>query len=308
MNGFNFDKQESRRIFVNNRFSDVKIPRPADLVTIGYQIFIIIAISFHFFAVPNPGFLLLYHLVIIAFLLWLPYAKTNRVIRWLRTFNPLIIIPTNFDELHYLVHNVNPVDFDELLIKIDYAIFGVHPTIWLEQFSNPILVEYLQIVYATFYFLPVILVVILCKRKEQENVNFFVYIIVLGFYMSYVTYFLVPAIGPRFTLEHLQINPVTGLWATQSIIDTLNFLESIQRDAFPSGHTEMTILTMIYAWKFSRKYFWVLSIIGTSLIFSTVFLRYHYAIDVVAGALLAYIVYLISEPLYQRLKGFSNKA
>ena len=126
--------------------------------------------------------------------------------------------------------------------------------------------------------------------------------------MSYATYFLVPAIGPRFTLEHLQINPVTGLWATQSIIDTLNFLESIQRDAFPSGHTEMTILTMIYAWKFSRKYFWVLSIIGTSLIFSTVFLRYHYVIDVVAGALLAYIVYLISGPLYQRLKSLSNKA
>jgi len=287
--------------------NEVKIPRPADIVTIGYQIFIMITISFHFFAVPNPGFLLFYHLVVIAFLLWLPQAKSTKIIRWLRTFNPIIIIPTNFHELHYLVHNVNPVDFDELLIKIDYAIFGVHPTIWLEQFSNPIVIEYLQIVYATFYFLPVILVVILCKRKEQSNVNFFIYIIVLGFYISYATYFLVPAIGPRFTLDHLQINPVTGLWLTQPVIDTLNFLEDIQRDAFPSGHTEMTLLTMIYAWKFSKKYFLILSIIGTSLIVSTVFLRYHYVIDVLAGILLAYIVYLIADPLYQRLKNLSEK-
>jgi membrane-associated phospholipid phosphatase len=298
----------NRGIFVNNRLSEMRIPRPADLVTIGYQVFIMITVSFHFFSVSNPGILLAYHVLVIIFLVWLPYAKPNKLIRWLRTFNPLIIIPTNFHELHYLVHNVNPVDFDQLLIKIDYAIFGVHPTLWLEQFSHPVLIEYLQIVYATFYFLPVVLVIILCRRKEQDNVNYFVYIIVLGFYLSYMTYFLVPAIGPRFTLDHLQMNPVTGLWATQAIIDTLNFLEDIQRDAFPSGHTEMTILTMIYAWKFSRKYFWVLSIIGSSMIISTVFLRYHYVIDVVAGALLAYVVYLIADPVYHKLKNWSNKA
>ena len=286
----------------------MKIPRPADIVTICYQIFIMITICFHFFSVPNPVLLLGYHLIIIALLLWLPYAKPNKMVNWLRTFNPLIIIPTNFHELHYLVHNVNPVDFDELLIRIDHALFGVHPTVWLEHFSHPVIVEYLQIVYATFYFLPVILVLILCKRKEREGVNFFIYIIVLGFYISYMTYFLVPAIGPRFTLNHLQMNPVTGLWATQAIIDTLNFLEDIQRDAFPSGHTEMTILTMIYAWRFSKKYFWVLSIIGSSMIISTVFLRYHYVIDIIAGALLAYIVYLIADPLYQRLKNWSQKS
>jgi membrane-associated phospholipid phosphatase len=178
----------------------------------------------------------------------------------------------------------------------------------LEQYSNPVLVEYLQIVYGTFYFLPLILVLILCKRKEHDNVNFFIYIIVLGFYISYITYFIVPAIGPRFTLDHLQRSPVTGLWLTQFIIDTLNFLENIQRDAFPSGHTEMTILTMIYAWRFSKKYFSVLMIIGTSMIFSTVFLRYHYVIDVIAGALLASVVYIIAEPLYQILKQWSKKA
>lgn len=289
-----------------NRFIKVKIPGPADLVTIGYQIFIMITISFHFFAVPNAILLLLYHLVIIACLMWLPYVRGNKLVQWLKTFNPLIIIAINFKELHYLVHSVNPVDFDALLIKIDYAIFGVHPTIWLEQFSNPVVIEYLQIIYTSFYFLPVVLLLILCKKRDQENVNFFVYIIVLGFYMSYATYFLVPAIGPRFTLAHLQINPLIGLWLTQPLIDTLNFLEDIQRDAFPSGHTEMTILTMIYAWRFSKKYFWVLLIVGNSLIFSTVFLRYHYVIDVVAGALLAYIVYLIAEPLYQRLKTLSD--
>jgi membrane-associated phospholipid phosphatase len=44
------------------------------------------------------------------------------------------------------------------------------------------------------------------------------------------------------------------------------------------------------------------------MIFSTVFLRYHYVIDVIAGALLASVVYIIAEPLYQILKQWSKKA
>ena len=81
-----------------------------------------ITIIFHFYSVPNAGYFLLYHILIILFLLWLPNARENIFIRWLRNFNPIIIIPTNFSELYYLVHNVNPVDFDQLLIDIDYSI------------------------------------------------------------------------------------------------------------------------------------------------------------------------------------------
>lgn len=285
---------------------DLKIPKPIDLVTIGYQCFIVITIIFHFFSIPNPVLLIFYHIFIISFLIWLANAKQNKVIQWMRDLYPIVIIPTNFHELHYLVNNVNPVDFDQLLINIDYAMFGVHPTIWLEQWSNPIAVEYLQIVYTTFYFLPIILAAILYSRGEKDNFGYSIYIMVLGFYLSYIFYFLVPAIGPRFTLDHLQIQPVTGMWLTSSIRETLDLLENIQRDAFPSGHTAITLLTMFYAWRYSKIYFWIIMIIGTSLIFSTVYLRYHYVIDVIAGIMLTLVVIYIARPLYDRLYNFGK--
>ncbi len=288
------------------KISYFKFPPPADLVNIGYQLFVMIIIIFHYFSIPPAPYFLIYHVLIILFLLWLSNAKENKYIGWLRDFNPVIIIPTSFMELHYLVHNVNPVDFDQLLINIDYAIFGIHPTVWLEPYSSPVLVEYLQIVYAVFYFLPIILAGILYKRTDWEGFHYFVFVIVFGFYFSYLTYFFVPAIGPRFTLDHLQTGPLTGLWLTEGIRYTLNTLENIQRDAFPSGHTEITLLTMIFAWRYSRKFFWILSILGSSLILSTVILRYHYVIDVVAGILITIIVVLLSEPLYDRLRKFST--
>jgi len=283
------------------------IPPPADQINIGYQMFMMVTITFHYFSIPNAGFFLVYHILIIGFLLWLSNAANGKFVKWLRDFNPVIIIPSNFTELHYLVHNVNPIDYDQLLINIDYGIFGVHPTIWLENLSPPLLIEYFQIVYALFYFLPIILATLLYKRKAKDDFHFFVFVIVFGFYLSYATYFFVPAIGPRFTLNHLHTAPVTGLWFTESIRYTLNVLENIQRDAFPSGHTEITLLTMIYAWHYSRKFFWILSVIGTSLIISTVYLRYHYVIDVIAGILLALIVVFLAKPLYQSLLRFRQK-
>lgn len=276
-------------------------PRAADQVTIVYQCIILLLIIFHFSSIDKGIILSIYHIIIISFLIWLPNAPQNKVTIWLKNWNPIIIIPTNFTELHYLVHNVSPMDYDKALIQLDYSIFGGHPTVWMERLANPIVTEYLQIIYTTFYFLPIILAFILFHRKTYDDFDFFTFIMVFGFYLSYLGYFIVPAIGPRFTLDHLQTFPVTGLWATDAIRQTLDKLENIQRDAFPSGHTEMTVLAMIYAFKYSRKYFYVLLIIGTSLIFSTVYLRYHYVVDVIAGIALAVGVVFTSKAVYNIL-------
>jgi len=285
----------------------LKIPRAADQVNILYQLLMMVTIIFYFRSVPFAPFFIFFHIVVILLLVWLTQIEKSPFVKIVKDFNPVLIIPLNFTELHYLVHNVNPVDFDQALIIIDKAIFGVHPTVWLEQFSNPILTEYFQIIYTTFYFLPIILAIILYNRGEFENFHYFVFIMVFGFYASYIGYFLIPAIGPRFTLDHLQTEAVTGLWLTEGIRHTLDTLENIQRDAFPSGHTEMTLLTMFYAWRYSKKYFWILMVVGNSLILSTVYLRYHYVVDVVAGIFLAILVAAFARPIYNRLEEFRNR-
>ncbi len=273
--------------------------RAADKVTVLYQLIISAIIVFNFSKVPNARLFISLHLVVMTFILVLPFLGSNKLLNWLRTWNQIIIVPLNFFELHYLVHNVRPIDMDGWLIKIDRAIFGLDPTVWLEKIQLPVLTEYLQLIYVTFYFLPLILAFLLYRRSRMEEFDYFAFIIVFGFYASYLLYFVVPAVGPRFTLTELHSQPLKGLWLTPHIQHTLNTLENIQRDAFPSGHTAMTLLTMVFAYKYHRKYFYVLLIIGTSLIFSTVYLRYHYVIDVIAGFLLAWFV-VVAGPVFYR--------
>jgi membrane-associated phospholipid phosphatase len=60
---------------------------------------------------------------------------------------------------------------------------------------------------------------------------------------------------------------------------------------------------LYYARTFHRKVFWWLLPLGTGVIVSTVYLRYHYVIDVVAGALVAVAIVMIAKPLHRVLGG-----
>jgi len=138
--------------------------------------------------------------------------------------------------------------------------------------------------------------------KKEAKLDFYMFSMIYCFYLSYVGYFIFPAIGPRFTLDHLQTFPLQGIWIMQEIQIVLNKLENIQRDAFPSGHTAITVLTLVYAFKYHKTYSKILLPVTIMMVTSTVYLRYHYVIDVIGGLFLVGFVLLTAPVLYRYLK------
>jgi len=209
---------------------------------------------------------------------------------------PLIFL--TFKELYYMIKPMHGRDYDELLIMADRLIFGTDPTRFLYQFANPVLTEFLQIVYSSFYFLPIFLGIGLLMKKRYIAFDYSVFSVVYGFFLSYLGYMLLPAIGPRFTLHNFETTSIEmpGLFLTEFLREvinsgesipsgTLNPAEVVQRDVFPSGHTQMTLIVMYLSWRLKLKTRWIFIITGSLLIFSTVYLRYHYFIDLPGGAL-----------------------
>ena len=207
---------------------------------------------------------------------------------------PLIFI--FFKELYGMIDPIRGFIYDDVLILIDRFIFKTDPTLALYQIANPYLTELLQIVYGTFFFLPVILGIDLIRQNKSEEFNYSAFIIVYGFVLSFIGYILVPAIGPRFILHNFEMNNIElpGLFITDFLREIVNSGESIpsgtinpamivQRDAFPSGHTQMTLLVMFLSVKFGSKLKCFFIINGALLIFATVYLRYHYVVDLIGG-------------------------
>jgi membrane-associated phospholipid phosphatase len=123
-------------------------------------------------------------------------------------------------------------------------------------------------------------------------------VVTLGFLASYVGYFLVPVRGPRFFLAHLQHVDLHGLWLFDPMQRLLNRMESAQYDCFPSGHTEMTMIAWWSSRVVSKRLFALFSLYTILIVTATVYLRYHYTVDVFAGVVLAVAVLAVSPVLY----------
>ena len=284
---------------------------PADKVFITYLVILSLLIMTAVRRVEIWWQLLVFHAALIAFVILLARVAAVRlggVGRFLRGWYPVALITTTFKELTYLVPRLHPRDFDWELAAIDYRMYGVHPTVWMERISFPLITEVLQIIYASYYFLPIILGAVLWRKGWFEKFHFWVFVLMLGFYLSYLGYIAVPAIGPRFILADQQTAPLAGVWLYDTIRTALDKAEGITRDCFPSGHTELTILVLYYAHRFHRPTFRWLIVPGSLLIFSTVYLRYHYVIDVIAGAALALVVILVAKSIFRLCGGEEVKS
>ena len=215
---------------------------------------------------------------------------------------PVVLI--TFKELYFMIKPIRIFDHDEMFILIDRWIFGADPTHLLWKISNPVLTELLQIVYGTFYLLPILLGLFLLRKKRYVAMDFSVFILVYGFYLSYLGYFIWPGIGPRFTLHNFEtINQdLPGLFLTNFLREivnagesipagTLNPAEVVQRDIFPSGHTMMTLIVMFLSVRLKSRSRFFFVPVGTLLIFSTVYLWYHYVIDLIGG--LAFMIFAL---------------
>jgi membrane-associated phospholipid phosphatase len=228
----------------------------------------------------------------------------DRAPSFLRSWYPLVLIPLSYKELGYLIPLIHPHDFDRELALIDQRMIGVDPVVWLDRINHPALTLIMQLSYLTYYVMPILLGFVLWHSRRFKEFHFFLFVILLGFYVSYLGYILVPAIGPRFFLGPADVKPFEGpgVAAIRSFLDRM---EGVTRDCFPSGHTELTLLVLFCAWQFHRKLFYILAPVGSALIFSTVYLRYHYVIDVLAGAATAFAIAFSAACLHKAAGGAS---
>ena len=241
----------------------------------------------------------------------------GRLWKILHRFYPAAAITLTYKQIGVLVPALRPGLYDKALIAADRFLFGADPTVFLHRFAHPVLTEFLQLAYISFYLLPILLAAALLRRRRYAAFDYTVFSVIYGFFLSYLGYFILPAIGPRFSLhDFYAINvELPGLLLTNAIREFVNVGASassthpdaaslIQRDVFPSGHTLVTLVSIYLAIRFRTRTRYVLIPVGLLLIFSTVYLRYHYVVDVIGGFLFFGLTMSTGRLLYDRWQRF----
>jgi len=180
---------------------------------------------------------------------------------------------------------VRAVRFDGELLALDRWLLGETPARLLARVATPWLTELMSLCYILF--MPLLFFSLLryfFRRRELLGEFYSGLFTVYG--LGFLGYLLVPAAGPW--LAHPELfdialsgGPITAL--NQAMVEQ----GSNRVDVWPSLHCAVSTFILGFAWRHHRGEFRYLMLPVAGLWFSTLYLRYHYLVDVLSGFALA---------------------
>jgi membrane-associated phospholipid phosphatase len=278
---------------------------PVDKVILGYLVLTGLVILGWWNSLPGAFSLLALHFIGAALIVY-EVKRPNRTSWLFRNWYPLPYVGYFYREMALLIPGVRYADIsrkfsDRWLANLDFRIWHNNPCVWLERIQSPALTEWEQLVYALFIPAVILVAVLLWRKGRFTEFQYYAFLIATGYLVSYIGYIFVPARGPRYLLNSLQHIPLQGLWLFRTMQDGLDKLESYHYDCFPSGHTELTLLACWGSRVVSKRWFRIYLAYTPFLIFATVYLRYHYTVDLAAGATAAFVLAAAGPVVYKKL-------
>lgn len=181
---------------------------------------------------------------------------------------------------------------DEILHRVDLMLFGVEPSLWLDRWVTPQTTEWFAFFYFSYFFvLALHILPILFVEKREGLAQEFSVGSALVFGIGQSLYFLVPGYGPHHLLEKSFQHPLPqGFW--MDMVNHAVHTEGALLDIFPSLHTGGPLFIAIFSFlhrdqKPYRVTWPLAAFFSANIMVATLFLRWHYAIDVFAGIVLA---------------------
>jgi hypothetical protein len=181
---------------------------------------------------------------------------------------------------------------DESLYRVDLALFGGEPSLWMDRLITPGRTEWFAFFYFSYFMvLAVHTLPILFLERRARLAQEFATGMVGVFALGQLCYFMVPGYGPYLHLADLYQNPLpVGFWM-DLVLRTVQSGGALL-DIFPSLHTAGPLYIALFSFRHRAlrpfRYTWPLvAFFSANIILATLYLRWHYGIDVLAGIALA---------------------
>jgi membrane-associated phospholipid phosphatase len=211
-----------------------------------------------------------------------------------RTWAPTVVdwLPFPFVVLTYaMLHAVIPAcwtaTIDPTLAAWDRAVLGADVGALFEPLASRPLTVVMSSSYTTYYMLALSLALFWWFRRRRTAFRELMAGEVGALFIGYLGYLFLPAVGPHAAAATASL-PLDGDFIGGAI-RSLNGAHGghFPRDAFPSLHTANAVTILLVAWRHERRLLLVYGPLVAGIVTATMYLRYHYAVDVLAGAALA---------------------
>jgi membrane-associated phospholipid phosphatase len=219
-------------------------------------------------------------LAAIAAATWVP-----RLPRWLMAWAPLMALFFLYTEMPMLIRAVgHDAVYDALVIAWENALFGGQPSLaWAARWPSRVLSELLHLAYFCYYAIIVSVPALLYWLSRRADFSEAVFVLMLTFIVCFLFYLIFPVAGPRY-LATASTDAPHG--PVRSVVVWLLETRSSRGTAFPSSHVAVALTQSILAVRYFGARGFTVGVVSVGLALGAIYGGFHYAVDVIAGALL----------------------
>jgi len=269
---------------------------PTDIVTLGYLIITLFYILLSKSRLNGEFVHILFRIIVIGLICWLAWISpkiSSRLTLFFRSIYPFILFGVFYSETDYL-NNILFNNLDSLVEKVELWTFSMHPSVaFSNHFPQKWFSELMNFGYFSYYFLIVLLPLWLFIRR-RDSFQYAVFTITTTFYLFYLFFIIFPVAGPQFYLEEsLRTIPNSGIF--RELVKLAEWVGEGSTAAFPSSHVGMVVIIGYLAYRYAKELLALYLIFGLLICFSTVYIKAHYAIDVIGGIVFAPVLLGLSN-------------
>jgi len=240
--------------------------------------------------VPGRVWLVAAHLTLSGLLLTLNRARPSAgILRVIRDWHPLMLFPFLYKEVELLAPALGDWRLTAAIPTWEAALFAGQPSVYLsERLAFIPLSEYLHFCYAAYVIvIPSVAAYwyVSGRRVAFGELLLMLSTVMLGSYLFFIVlpvdspYYLSPRLGP----------PLSGHFFFD-LVHQMSGLGGARGGAFPSAHVSGAVVVGLVAWRHQRPLAYLLLPIIGGVMMATVYGRFHYVLDTLAGAALAVAV------------------
>lgn len=292
---------------------------------LAYMVLTLMLLLFTYTKVENPEPMLYGRLRIVAMTaaLWAVYRMLPcRFTRFCRVLAQMALLSWWYPET-YEFNRMFP-NLDHVFAGYEQSLFGFQPSlVFAANCGNAVFSELMCMGYAVYYPL-IALVTLFYFLWRYDRFARTSFIILASFFVYYIIYIFLPVAGPQYYYAAVGLGEIArgsfpdlgSYFAThQEALATPGWQDGFFYDmvrsahdagerptaAFPSSHVGVSTILMILAWTSrSRRLFFGILPFYVLLCLSTVYIYAHYAIDVFAGWISAFVIYAVLYVVYDK--------
>ena len=240
--------------------------------------------------------LLTAHVLLVTLVLLAPLARQAGPLgRFLGDWYPMLLLGALYAEVGVLNVDLG-YQHDHVIQRLEVWVFGSQLSYrWIREMPNPLLSWLLHSCDLAYYAILYASPLGLWFSGRRDGARRTIFAVMVTFYICYVVFLFFPVAGPRYTFDLAQ-NAATSVWparATQWLLD----LGDSWGAAFPSSHVAAAVVAALCALRYWRPLGLLLTPLTVGLVLSVVYGQFHYAVDAVAGLIVACAV-LASQYIY----------